>query len=315
MTNYPSIAVVIPCYKVRSHILLVLSSIGPEVDSIYVIDDCCPEKTGNFVSAHANDPRIRVLHAHTNLGVGGAVKLGYLAALTDNSDIIVKIDGDNQMDPKLIHHFIKPITENSADYTKGNRFHNPYLLLKMPKTRLIGNAILSLFSKFSSGYWHLLDPTNGYTAINKSVLIQLPLKKIDDRFFFESDMLFRLNLANARVIDIPMEPVYGSEKSNLNIIKTIPIFYYKHFINFIKRIFYSYYLRDMSIASIELPFGIFFISFGLIYGALQWNKNLLIEATAPPGVVMLSGLAVMIGVQLLLAFIAYDISQSKKNIR
>lgn len=144
----PQIAVVIPCYKVRSHILDVLSKIGPEVDSIYVIDDCCPEKTGEFVFSHTNDPRIHVLHTLSNVGVGGAVKLGYLAALKNNAEIIIKIDGDNQMDPSLIHCFVKPIIENKADYTKGNRFHNPYLLLKMPLVRLLGNAILSLSKIF-----------------------------------------------------------------------------------------------------------------------------------------------------------------------
>ncbi len=311
----PLIAVVIPCYNARNHILQVLSKIGPEVARIYVIDDCCPQHTGEFVLLHTKDSRISVFQNFKNLGVGGSVKQGYLNALADGADIIIKIDGDNQMDPKLIPSFVDPILNCKADYTKGNRFFNPNTIFKMPLIRLFGNAILSLFSKFSSGYWHVLDPTNGYTAINKETLLQLPLAKINSRFFFESDMLFRLNLANARVCDIPMEPVYETEKSNLNIVKEIPIFFYNHLVNFFKRVIYSYYLRDMSIASIELPFGIFFISFGIIYGALEWYKNLLSATTAPPGVVMLSGLSVLVGVQLLLAFISYDISQSKQITR
>jgi dolichol-phosphate mannosyltransferase len=313
MPEILSISVVIPCYKVKNHILSVLSRIGPLVTSIYIVDDCCPQKTGEFVSLHCDDPRIKVLQTPKNLGVGGAVKLGYRYALENGADIILKLDGDNQMDPALIPNFIKPILSDGADYTKGNRFHNPTRLLKMPITRLIGNSVLSLISKFSSGYWHIFDPTNGYTAIHKDALIQIPLEKIDSRFFFESDMLFRLNLNGSRVKDVPMEPLYSNEESNLNILTAIPIFTYKHAINFIKRIIYSYYLRDMSIASIELPLGMVLILFGVIYGGIEWYGNLHSSTPASPGVVMLAGLTVLIGIQLLLAFISYDISQSKVN--
>ncbi len=312
MSNKLAIAVVVPCFNVRSYILKVLYNIGPEVSSIYVIDDCCPENTGNFVVSNTSDYRISVLKTPCNLGVGGAVKLGYMMALQGDAQIIVKIDGDNQMDPSLITQFITPILKKQADYTKGNRFYDPTLALKMPKIRLFGNAILSLFSKFSSGYWHILDPTNGYTAIHRDVLTKIPLDKINSRFFFESDMLFRLNLLNARVVDIPMEPVYGDEKSNLNVLNTIPIFFYRHTLNFFKRIIYSYYIRDMSIASIELPLGLSFLFFGLIYGGIKWRENIISSSIAPPGVVMLSALSILVGIQLLLAFLSYDISQSRK---
>ena len=166
------------------------------------------------------------------------------------------------MDPGLIPAFIAPIVEGDADYTKGNRFFDLEGLSSMPKLRILGNAILSFMTKFSSGYWDLFDPTNGYTAIHSNVAQYLPFKKISYRYFFETDMLFRLNTLRAVVLDIPMDAKYGDEKSNLKVSKILFEFTYKHAHNFLKRIFYNYYLRDMSIVTIELPLGALLFVFG-----------------------------------------------------
>lgn len=209
------IAVIIPTYKARSHILSVLARVGPEVARIYVVDDCCPEETGKFVISNVRDIRVRVIRNVENLGVGGAVMAGYKAAIDDGMVYLVKIDSDGQMDPTLVPTFVSPIACGEADYTKGNRFFNLENLRSMPKKRLFGNAILSLMSKMSSGYWNIFDPTNGYTAIHADVASRLPFSKISQRFFFESDMLFRLNTMRAVVVDVPMESKYGHEISNL----------------------------------------------------------------------------------------------------
>lgn len=302
------LAVVIPSYKVKKHILSVISSIGAEVEKIYVIDDCCPEKTGVHVEQHCSDPRVCVIFHNVNQGVGGAVISGYQAAIKDNIDIVIKIDGDGQMDPSLIVDFIRPIIDGEADYTKGNRFFNLEKIKVMPKIRLFGNAFLSLITKLSSGYWNLFDPTNGYTAIHISAIKNLPLHKLSKRYFFETDMLFRLNILRAVVVDIPMDAKYGDEISNLKISKIIKEFTIKHICNFSKRIFYNYYLRDMSLASIELPVGMFLILFGTIFGLYKWSYALNYDLASTPGTVMLSALPIMLGLQLILAFLAYDIN-------
>lgn len=309
LMNYaPNIAVVIPCYKVRKHILSVISQIGAEINRIYVIDDCCPERSGNIVESHCPDTRVVVLRHPINQGVGGAVMTGYRAAIDDGMDIIVKVDGDGQMDPKRILDFIAPIMAGEADYTKGNRFFDLEGLRQMPKARLFGNAALSFMSKISSGYWDLFDPTNGYTAIHSDVVRHLPMQKISRRYFFETDMLFRLNTLRAVVVDIPMDAKYCDEVSNLKISKVILEFFVKHTRNFLKRIFYNYYLRDMSIASIELPVGFIMFAFGCIYGAIQWLHSLRDGMPASAGTVMLSGLPIIVGLQLILAFLGHDIS-------
>ena len=209
------ITVVIPCFKVRSHILDVLSRIGPEVSRIYVVDDCCPENSGLHVQQNCRDERVVVIRSASNQGVGGAVLTGYSAAIADGADIIVKIDGDGQMDPRLLPRMVQPILKGHADYTKGNRFYDLTHIRRMPTIRLIGNAILSFMSKLSTGYWKVLDPNNGYTAIDARLIAHLPLERISKRYFFETDMLFRLNILRAVVMDIPMDAIYADEQSNL----------------------------------------------------------------------------------------------------
>jgi glycosyltransferase involved in cell wall biosynthesis len=267
------IAVVIPSYRVVKHILGVISEIGPEVWRIYVVDDKCPDESGNFVEANCKDERVVVLRHGVNQGVGGAVMTGYRAAISDGAEIIIKVDGDGQMDPRLIPNFIEPILTGEADYTKGNRFFNLEEIRTMPKVRLFGNAALSFLSKLSSGYWDLFDPTNGYTAIHSGVAQHLPFDKISSRYFFETDMLFRLNTLRAVVVDVPMSAKYGDEVSHLKISKIIFEFLAKHIRNFGKRIFYNYYLRDMSVASIELPVGLLLMIFGeSIIGLFRCRK-------------------------------------------
>ena len=314
MTNtIPKIAVVIPCYKVRNHILGVITQIGPEVDRIYVVDDCCPDGSGDFVERRGRDERVTVIRNPENQGVGGAVMTGYQAAIGEGMDIIVKVDGDGQMDPSLIPDFVAPIVAGYADYTKGNRFFDLEEIRAMPKLRIFGNAALSFMTKLSSGYWDLFDPTNGYTAIHTDVARHLPFTKISRRYFFETDMLFRLNLLRAVVIDIPMDAKYGDEVSNLKASKIIGEFFFKHLRNFGKRIFYNYYLRDMSLASFELPIGALMIAFGTLCGIVQWISALQSGIPTTAGTVMLLSLPIIIGIQFILAFIGYDISSVPKR--
>jgi glycosyltransferase involved in cell wall biosynthesis len=307
MNNSNKVAAVIPCFKVTKHILGVISQIGPEVTKIYVVDDCCPDKSGMFALNGCKDPRLEVIFNKKNLGVGGAVMVGYQKAIEDGADVIVKVDGDGQMDCSEIPKLIFPILKGQADYTKGNRFFNLENIYAMPKIRLFGNAALSMMTKLSSGYWDLFDPTNGFTAIRGEVASLLPFQKISSRYFFETDILFRLNILRAVAIDVPMDAKYGDEISNLKISKIFLEFLGKHIRNFFKRIFYNYYLRDMSLASFELPIGVGLLTFGAVFGGYHWMLSSRTGITTPAGTVMVSALCLLIGLQLVLAFLSYDI--------
>ncbi|ACM19583.1 undecaprenyl-phosphate glycosyltransferase, DPM/DPG-synthase-like family [Geotalea daltonii FRC-32] len=301
-----SVAVVIPCYGVRNHILGVISAIGPEVQAIYVVDDACFEQTGRYVSEKCHDSRIRVLFNRENRGVGGATIAGYRQAISDGADIIVKLDGDGQMDPKHIPILISPIVNGVADYTKGNRFYYLEGVQQMPLVRLLGNAALSFIAKFSSGYWDIFDPTNGFTAVHSKVVEHLPLEKIDNRYFFESDMLFRLNIIRAVVMDVPLPARYADEKSNLKVFRSIPEFACKHMRNTLKRIFYNYYLRDFSAMSLGLLLGLLALSIGMVVGSTAWVTSVRTGVVATSGTVMLAALPTLVGIQLILSFLATD---------
>lgn len=298
-----AIAVVIPSYKVKAHVLSVIAQIGPEVSAIYVVDDACPDSSGDYVEAACTDPRVRVIRNAVNLGVGGATLAGMMRAADDGAAVIVKLDGDGQMDPALIPNFVGVILAGEADYAKGNRFFEPEGVAQMPAVRLIGNAALSFMAKFSTGYWHSFDPTNGYFAVHAAIVRLLPTEKIAKRFFFESDLLFRLNVIGARVVDIPMHSLYADEVSNLNPFREIPRFALAHLRNFGKRILYNYFIRNFSLASVELALGTILCLFGVVYGVANWGSR----APATAGTVMLAALPVIIGTQLLLAFLNYDI--------
>lgn len=297
---------VIPSYKVREYVSGVIERIGEEVQRIYVVDDKCPQQSGQYVQETCKDPRITVLFNENNQGVGGAMIAGYQRAIHDGADIVVKVDGDGQMDPAFIPILVRPIVEGRADYCKGNRFFRLDSLKSMPPIRVFGNAVLSFMAKLSTGYWQLFDPTNGYTAIHGKVLAELPLDKIAKRYFFETDMLFRLNTLSCVVVEVPMKAIYGECPSSLVVQQVIPEFVWRHIINFFKRLFYNYYLRNFSFFSVELLVGVPMLLWGIIYGVSMWYWYAAHNMFAPTGVIMFAVLPLLLGMQLVLSFLNWD---------
>lgn len=300
------IAVIIPCYRERDHILGVLAGIGPEVGRIYVVDDACPDKTGEFVSSECTDPRVTVLVNDRNRGVGGATLAGYRRALEDGALVMVKLDGDGQMSPAYIPDLIAPVERGEADYVKGNRFHSLNDLADMPKSRIFGNFVLSFASKLSSGYWNIFDPTNGFTAIHAEVVRRLPLDKISEGYFFESDMLYHLGLLRAVVRDMPMQARYGNETSGIRIPRIVPEFIFKHCVNTCGRLFINYFVRETNAATLQLVAGNLLLLFGLVFGAVKWIESESTGVNASAGTVILAALPIIVGSQLMLAFLNYD---------
>ena len=302
------IAVAIPCYKVTRHVLEVIQAIGPEVEAIYAVDDACPDGSGRFIEEHNRDPRVRVLYNPENRGVGGAIVTAYQAAMADGMDIVVKIDGDGQMDPALLPSFVRPLLQGRADYTKGNRFFRPESVQGMPPVRLFGNAMLSFLTKLSCGYWNVMDPTNGYTAVRTSVLAELPLDKLEQRYFFETDMLFRLNTVRAVVKDIPMDSLYADEESNLKVGRVLPEFLKKHISRLWRRYVYNYLVRDFNVGTLYSLSGVLLLLAGTAFGTWHWVSGNFNSHPATSGTVMLAALPVLIGIQSLIAFLHYDVS-------
>jgi len=302
------IAVVIPCYRVTRHIAGVIAAISPEVDRIYCVDDACPDGSGDMIERDISDPRVTVIRHEVNQGVGGAVMTGYAHAIADGATVMVKIDGDGQMDPTLLGSFVSPILRGEADYTKGNRFWDLRQIRQMPMLRRVGNLGLSFMSKASSGYWDVFDPTNGYTAIHADIAARLPVESISKRYFFETDLLFRLNTMRAVVVDVPMDARYADETSGLRIGSIVGEFALKHLRNLVKRIAYNYFLRDLPAASLELIAGLALGTFGVVFGGWHWWNSAQQGMDTPVGTIMIATVSVISGLQFLLAFLNYDVN-------
>lgn len=300
------IAAVIPCYRVADHVLGVLAGIPANVERIYCVDDACPQSSGSLIEAQCRDPRVRVLRHDTNQGVGGAVMTGYAAALADGADIVVKIDGDGQMPLDMLDSLLQPVVAGRADYTKGNRFYFLRDLQGMPRGRLFGNAVLGFLTKLSSGYWSVFDPTNGFTAIHRAALSRLRLHTIKRGYFFESDMLHHLYLERAVVIDVPMPAKYGDAESSLSVLGSILPFLRGNLRNFLRRLIYTYYVRDLNIASLEFILSLLLIGGGILWEIAQLWESVETGIAATAGEAVIGALPIIMGFQMLLAAIHYD---------
>ena len=306
------IAVVIPAYKVAEHIQNVVSSIPENIDHIIVVDDKCPNSSGSEAEK-IKGKNITVICHTENQGVGGAVITGYKKALELGCDIVIKMDGDGQMDPKYLQNFINPLIRDKADYTKGNRFKHFRSLKTMPKIRLFGNSGLSFLAKAASGYWNIMDPTNGYTAIHRRVLEKLSLENIAKGYFFESDMLINLNLLNAVVKDINIPAKYENAESSLNTHRALFHFPRKLLMGFIKRIFLKYYIYDFNMASIYMLLGMPILLISSIVGIHDWLYSSVSGIPRTAGQIMLVALPIIISFQMLLQAVQIDINSVPKR--
>jgi len=303
-----NIIAIIPCYRVEAEVGPVIENLPRYLKHILFVDDASPDGTAEIIlNAAKKDHRISLLQHEKNQGVGGAMVTGFRKAIELKADIVIKIDGDGQMDAAHIPEMLTPIFYKQADYTKGNRFRDFQALQKMPAIRRIGNVALGFLTKAATGYWNLFDPTNGFIAIDGRVLAQLPLHKIDKTYFFETSMLAQLYLLDVVVKDVPMPARYGSEVSNLSIHRILIEFPIKLLGTFLNRLVLKNLIYDFSMASIYLLSGIPLLLFGLVFGISKWIQYSRLGVPAPTGTVMLPTLSVIIGIQFLIAAIEIDL--------
>ena len=308
------IAAIIPAYGVQQNIQSVLSGLPAYIKYIIVVDDASTDVSTDLVIAAAKkDKRITLVRHAKNQGVGGAMITGFRKALELGAQIVVKIDGDGQMDPAYIPALITPLIQGKADYVKGNRFRDFQSLQQMPFIRRAGNLVLSFLAKAATGYWNLFDPTNGFFAIRAEMLAQLPLERIDKSYFFETSMLANLYLLGALVVDAPIPARYGNETSNLSIRRTLFEFPFKLLITFLRRILLRYYIYDFSMMSLYLMIGIPLLLFGGIFGGIKWVTYASQGIPAPTGTVMLPTLSVILGIQILLSAIEIDMNSTPRK--
>ena len=306
MISNQIIGVVIPCFKGGEVTKIVINEVLDYADYVVLVDDACPFLTGQNILKQINNPKLAVLFNSTNKGVGFSTKKGIRFLLEKGCDLILKIDADGQHDPREIYSMCQPIIDGKCEATKGNRFGSIDQFLKIPKIRLFGILVLSFITKFSSGYWDLFDPTNGLICFKRKVLYDLNLNKINDRYFFETDLLFRCSLNNVKVKNVNTRINYSSTISSLNPIKEIPIFFIKHIQIGIKRIIYQYFIIDFNPGSLEILLSMFMSLASLSIVITSRYKSSMYSIPISPGVSSLITITSLMAFQLLISFIYYD---------
>jgi glycosyltransferase involved in cell wall biosynthesis len=297
--------VIIPMYRVEAQIQRVIGSIPAWVEGIIAVDDASPDESARK-AMETCDPRLTLVRHTANRGVGGAMLSGYNRAIELGATVLVKMDGDGQMPAEHLPEMIRPILLGQADYAKGNRFVLYDALLSMPFIRRIGNLGLSFLTKISSGYWNIFDPTNGYTAIASPAFLRIHQQHIHPRYFFESSMLIELNLQRAVVVDVSLPARYDEETSSLSIKKTLVQFPPLLWHGLLRRVWLQYYVMDFTLASLYLVIGMLMVAWGLVWGLAKWAESISTGIAATTGTVMLAAIPFILGAQLLLQAIAYD---------
>ncbi len=309
-----NLAVVIPCYNVSKHIETVVRTLPAQISWIIVVDDHSKDDTAEKLKQLSAENQKVVVLSHTqNKGVGAAMQTGYRKALELNADLVIKMDGDGQMDPEQIERLLQPLIDDQADFTKANRFRDFKALRAMPLSRRIGNLGLSFIIKAASGYWNIFDPTNGFTAIKSSTLAAMDFNKIHARYYFETSMLLELYYVNAVIVDVPMQARYGDEISGLSRTRTLLEFPPRLFLAFIRRLLLKYFLFDFNIASLYLLSGVPLFLFGLGFGLSNYVYYAKNNLPAPTGTVVIPTLLIILGFQLLLSAITYDVTNYPKK--
>jgi glycosyltransferase involved in cell wall biosynthesis len=308
-----TVGVVVPAYQEEELLQSTLGGIPEFVDRIYVVDDGSADGTIEQARAAATrDPRISVITRERNGGVGAATVTGYKRALEDGVDVAVVMNADNQMDPEDLEHLVTPVARGEVDYAKANRLFTGQAWQLIPHSRYLGNAVLSLWTKIASGYWHVADAQSGYTAIGRKMLGLLDLDHLYPRYGFPNDMLVHLNVWNAKVRDVPSRPIYGvGERSGMRLWKVIPTIWWLLIRRFWWRLGQKYVIRDFHPLVFFYVFGLLAMFFGLGLGIYQ----IVIKAegyAATAGVVVLIALLLLFGLLFTLFAMWFDMESNKE---
>jgi glycosyltransferase involved in cell wall biosynthesis len=304
------VGVVVPAYDEEALIAATLGAIPPLVDRIIVVNDGSTDRTSER-ALELGDPRVEVLSHERRSGVGAATVTGYRRALADGMDVVVVMNGDNQMDPDDLPTLVEPVARGELEYSKANRLSTGQAWQLIPKTRFFGNAILSMLTKVASGYWHVADSQSGYTAVSRGMLEQLDLDHIYTNYGFPNDMLVHLNVWNARVRDFPSRPIYGvGERSNMRYRHVVPRIAWLLLKGFFWRLWEKYVKRDFHPLVFFYVMGFIATVAGVLLGLVVVGYRIA-GYSIPIATVVLVALLVISGLQFTLFAMWFDMESNK----
>lgn len=305
------ISALVPAYNESRHISKVVEGMPDFVDNIIVVDDCSSDITYEKVK-QLSDNRVVLIRHEENTGLGGAIKTAVARANELGTDVGVVMAGDNQMDPKYLPSLLDPICDEGYDFTKQNRFYSTDGFMNMPKHRIFGSIVLAFMTRIASGYWHIVDPQNGFVAYGPRVLREVNFAKITKGYALENDILINMNVLGLRIKEVPGKIIYADEKSTMKIWKIIPYFSVFLFMGFFRRIFKKYVLRGFHPIALLFFSGSIFFWWGIIFGLLKWHQTITTQTPATTGTVMLASLPFLMGFEMLLWALILDIQEEPK---
>ena len=304
------VAVVVPAFDEEQLVGETIRGIPAFVDRILVVDDASRDGTAAAAAA-VGDARVEVLSHERNAGVGAAIATGYRRARDEEIDVTCVMAADNQMDPTELEALVGPVARGEVEYAKANRLVSGEAWTVIPRTRYLGNAVLSLLTKIASGYWHVADSQAGYTALSLDALRRLDLDRLYPRYGFPNDVLVHLNVQNARVRDVPSRPIYDvGERSGIRLRSVIPRISWLLFKGFWWRMGQKYVIRDFHPLVFFYAFGAAMLGVGLLLGALEVILRFAGNAITPASIVLVAVL-VIAGLQMTLFAMWFDMEANK----
>jgi glycosyltransferase involved in cell wall biosynthesis len=304
------VAVVVPAHDEEDLIAGTLAGIPQLVDRIYVVDDASTDATAERARA-GGDSRVELLRHERNEGVGAAIVTGYRRARDDGLDVVCVMAGDGQMDPADLETLAGAVARGEVEYAKANRLVTGEAWNVIPRSRYLGNAVLSLLTKIASGYWHIADSQSGYTAIGRDTLAQLDLDRLYRRYGFPNDMLVSLNVWNARVRDFPSRPIYNvGERSGIRLARVVPAISWLLVRRFFWRLGEKYVIRDFHPLVFFYALGILLTSIGLVLGVVETALRIAGNDLTPASVILVA-LLLISGTQFMLFAMWFDMESNK----
>ena len=304
------VAVVVPAFDEEGLVGETLRGIPEFVDRVFVVDDASRDAT-SAAADEVGDRRVLVLRHERNGGVGAAIATGYRQALEEGIDVTCVMAADRQMDPDELHGLVEPVARGDVEYAKANRLFSGEAWKVIPRTRYLGNAVLSLLTKIASGYWHVADSQAGYTALSLAAIRRLDLDALYPRYGFPNDMLVHLNVQNARVRDVPSRPIYDvGERSGIQLRSVVPRISWLLFKGFWWRMGQKYVIRDFHPLVFFYVFGVLMTAVGLLLGLLEVVLRILGNQITPATIVLVA-LLLIAGLQLTLFAMWFDMEANK----
>lgn len=308
------VAAILPCYNEEKLIGKTIETMPDFVDHIIAVDDNSTDNTWKTIQRIARiNKKVIPIHLEINQGIGGAYISGFEKSLSGRADLVFTMAGDAQCNQNYMANMVDTLLDNGLDYVKANRFVHLEELKQMPRFRRVGNTIITILTKFSSGYYSVFDSQNGYGVFTRKALEKLPFEHIGRRYDYENTLLIALSIMGARIRDEPVPAIYGDEVSTIPVFKTTLRALRVVWVGFWKRMYHKYILINFHPIALFLISGIMLSGIGFVFGTYLTFERIISGVSPSTGTVMLSILPIILGFQLLLTAITMDMNNESSS--